>query len=97
MKKVILITLIAGFTSLVAADGATIFKRCAGCHGVNAEKSALGRSQVIAGWPKSKIVNAIKGYKNGTYGGAMKMIMRGQVAPLNDSQIDAVATYISSK
>ena len=96
MKKIALIALLAGFTTL-SADGASLYKKCAGCHGVNAEKSALGKSQVIAGWSKSKIVNAINGYKAGTYGGAMKMIMKGQSIPLNASQIDALADYISSK
>ncbi len=97
MKKVIFATLLAGFTSLSAADGASLYKKCSACHGANGEKSALGKSQVISGWSKDRIVKALQGYKKGTYGGAMRMIMKGQVVPLNDAQINALADYISNK
>lgn len=56
---------------------------------------ALGKSQVIAGWDKQKIIDALNGYKNGTYGGAMKGIMLGQVASKSDAEIDALADFIS--
>lgn len=97
MKKVMFVALVAGLTSLAAADGAALFKKCATCHGANAEKSALGKSQVIAGWSKEKIIEALNGYKDGSYGGAMKMIMKGQASTLSDAQMDAIATFISSK
>lgn len=77
-------------------DGAKIFVKCAGCHGKNAEKKALGKSHVIKGWAQAKIVNAVKGYKAGTYGGAMKGVMKGQVANLSDAEVNAVAKYISN-
>ena len=96
MKKIALIALFAGFTTL-SADASSLYKKCAGCHGQNAEKKALGKSQVIADMTKSEIITAIKGYKNGTYGGAMKGLMKGQVAPLNNSQINSLAEYISAK
>ncbi|QFR48591.1 c-type cytochrome [Sulfurimonas lithotrophica] len=98
INKVILgLTLIGSLTSLAAADGATIFKKCAGCHGMNAEKKALGKSQVIKGWQASKTEAALKGYKDGSYGGPMKALMKGQVATLNDEQIKSLAKYIESK
>lgn len=40
-------------TSIFAADGATLFKACAACHGASAEKAALGKSQIIKGWEAS--------------------------------------------
>jgi cytochrome c553 len=80
-----------------SVDGAKIYTKCIGCHGVNAEKSALGASQVIAGWDVEKIESALKGYKDGTYGGNQAVIMKGQVAPLGDAEIKALAEYISSK
>ena len=76
-------------------DGGVVFKRCAGCHGANAEKKALGKSQVIKGWNKDKIIAALHGYKNGTYGGAMKGIMKGQAGKLSNAEISAVAEHIS--
>ena len=94
MKKVLLSLLIAGVTSAMAADGAALFKKCVSCHGAKAEKSALGKSQVIAGWDAAKIEDALKGYKAGTYGGPMKGLMKGQVASYSDADIAAVSAYI---
>jgi len=76
-------------------DGAKIFVKCAGCHGKNGEKKALGKSQVIEGWDETKVANAIHGYKDGSYGGAMKALMKGQVSNLSDDEVNAVAKYIS--
>ena len=72
-----------------------LFTKCAGCHGNKAQNKALGVSHVIAGWDAKKIENALKGYKTGTYGGSMKSIMKGQVLQLKDSDIKALAEYIS--
>ena len=80
---------------VAAVDGAKLFKACSSCHGTKAEKKALGKSQIIAGWDSAKIVNALKGYKNGTYGGAMKEVMQGQAGKLSDAEINALAKYIS--
>ena len=77
-------------------DGKKLFKICSDCHGEKAEKEALGKSQVIAGWDKERIINSINGYKNGNYGGLMKNIMRGHVADKNDAEIEALANYIST-
>lgn len=81
---------------VVAPDGETLYKVCASCHGQKAEKEALGKSQIIAGWDKERIINAMNGYKNGTYGGVMKNIMKPQVETKTDEEIDILATYISN-
>lgn len=80
-----------------AVSAHTVFSRqCASCHGQNAEKSALNKSQVIAGWAPQKTIDALKGYKDGSYGGNMKAIMKGQAGGLNDAEIEALAAYIST-
>ena len=43
---------------------------------------------------KSEIIKALKGYKNGSYGGAMKGLMKGQVAKLSTADIVKIATEI---
>lgn len=90
----------AGAPAAAAApsvDGATLFnQKCASCHGMKAEKAALGKSQVIAGWSSGQIKDALKGYQAGTYGKEMKAVMQGQAKSLNDAQIDALAKHISS-
>lgn len=93
VKKLIYIALILG-GSLSASE--SLYKKCASCHGLNGEKSALGKSKVIAGWEVEKLKEALNGYRDGSYGGAMKGIMRGQVMPLSQEDIDSLANYISS-
>ena len=75
--------------------GAELFSKCASCHGVNAEKKALGKSQIIKGWDIAKIENALGGYKNGTYGGSMKGLMKAQVTSLSEKDITLLAKHIS--
>ena len=79
----------------VGIDVTALYTTCGSCHGQKAEKSALGKSQVIAGWDKQRIVDALNGYKNGTYGGVMKNIMPGHVNTKTDAEIDALADLIS--
>ncbi|SFV54023.1 Cytochrome C553 (soluble cytochrome f) [hydrothermal vent metagenome] len=96
MKKIVIAMLFAGST-LLMADGAASFAKCAGCHGQNGEKSALNKSAIIAGQDAAKTVEQIKGYKAGTLnqhgmGGMMKM----QVASLDDKAIQEIADYIAT-
>ena len=81
-------------TTGLLADGASAYKKCAGCHGQNGEKAALGKSKVIANMSKQEIVDSMKGYQNGTYGGPMKGLMVGQVKGLSDADIQAIADMI---
>ncbi len=78
-------------------SGAEVFQKCASCHGMKAEKSALNKSQIIAGWSSEKIEAAIKGYKDGSYGGSMKALMAAQVASLSDEEISAVSRFIAAQ
>jgi len=96
LKSLVIAGAIISSSTLMAADGASIYKKCAGCHGVSAEKHALGKSKVIANMSKDEITSALKGYKTGTYGGAMKGLMKGQAAALSEENINSLATYISS-
>ncbi|MEO1937369.1 MAG: c-type cytochrome [Sulfurimonas sp.] len=77
-------------------DGEKLYKStCLACHGANAEKKALTKSQVIQGWASTKIEDALHGYKNKTYGGPMKTIMEGKTKDLSDDEMKALANYIS--
>ena len=95
MKKIIAGLALAAATTCLMADGAALYKPCAGCHGASAEKAALGKSQIIKGWDAAKVSKALHGYKDGSYGGAMKGVMKGQVASLDDAKIGELAKYIS--
>jgi cytochrome c553 len=91
-------TAVAQAPEISHPDGSALFaSKCVSCHGAKAEKSALNKSQIIAGWPKEKIMAALKGYQDGSYGGAMKTLMMGQVKSLSSSDIEALAEHISQQ
>ena len=93
-KWLVLIVLFS--TALVATDGEAVYKsKCASCHGDKASKSALNKSQVIAGWDDQRIIQSIADYKEGK-GGPMKGIMKPIATGLNDDDVKAVAKTIAS-
>ena len=67
---------------------------CVGCHGASFEKAAMGKSKIVKDMNKADIIAALKGYKDGSYGGAMKGLMKGQVAKLSDADMAAIAASI---
>ena len=79
-----------------SVSSAKLYAKCAGCHGNRGEKKALGKSAPIGGMDRAKLVELIKGYRNGTlnsYG--MGTLMKNQVKSLNDKEIEALSEYIS--
>lgn len=95
MRKIVLGLTLAAATSLFANPSS--YTKCVSCHGVNGEKVALGKSKVIKDMTKDEISASLKGYKEGTYGGAMKSIMLGQVKSLSDKDIEDIALFIGKK
>ena len=105
-KKMLLLSIsvaVLGTSSLFAEDTAPntqdaekTFRKCAGCHGVKGERKALGRSKVIADMSEKDLKDAMHGYKDGSYGGPMKGLMKGQVASMSDAEIDKLAEYIAT-
>ena len=91
MKKVLVFLAVLGLSTAAMADA---YAKCAGCHGANGEKKALGKSKVISDMSKADIVAALKGYKDGSYGGPMKGLMKGQVASLSDADMTAIAEKV---
>jgi cytochrome c-type protein NapB len=79
---------------LVASTYAAGTGACKGCHGQQFEKKAMGTSKIVKDMSKEDIVKSLKGYKDGSYGGAMKGIMKGQVASLSDADMAAIADEI---
>jgi len=91
-----LIAILGLSAMLSAADGGALFQKCAACHGAKAEKAALGKSEVIAGWSSAKTVDALKGYKAGTRNTkGMGAIMKGQTATLSDTDMKTIADYVA--
>ncbi len=97
IKKVLLGLVVLGSLTAVMADGAALYKKCAGCHGASGEKKALGKSAPIKGWEAKKTVEALNGYKAGTYGGVMKGLMKAQVSSLDKAKIESIAKFIEAQ
>jgi len=96
MKKIVLGLTILAVSTMMAADGAEIYKaKCFSCHGEKAAKPALNKSQVIAGWDAAKITASVTGYKNDV-GGAMKGVMKPIASGLSEADLAAVAATIAS-
>ncbi len=60
---------------------------CKGCHGVDFEKASLGSSKIVRDMTKEEVVEALLGYKNGTYGGSMKGVMIEKVKNYTDEEL----------
>jgi len=93
MRKVIKVIAIGSVFAASSLYGVST-AACAGCHGQYFEKKAMGVSKVVKDMSEEEIIASLKGYKEGTYGGAMKGIMTGQVANLSDEDIKAIAASI---
>lgn len=76
-------------------DAALLYSSCAGCHGTNGEKLALGKSKAIQGWDAQRTIDALNGYSDGSYGGALKGMMKSQADKLSVKETEAIAKYIS--
>ena len=92
MKKII--TRITLGALIVTVGSYASIAGCLGCHGQTFEKAAMGKSKVVKDMSKEAIITALKGYKDGSYGGPMKGLMKGQVASLDDAAIEAMAAVI---
>ena len=90
MKRIVK-TVALGALLATTSTYAVSIAACAGCHGQHFEKSALGKSKIVKDMSLKEIVDALKGYKAGTYGDTMKKVMVDQVKNLKDSDIEAMS------
>lgn len=99
MKKIIAasVAALAAGSIAMAADGAALYKTCIACHGPDASKIPPGATaeSVLTDKSADQMFEALKGYKAGTYGGKMKMVMKGQTARLSEEDMRALADYIA--
>ena len=91
MKKIVIATSL--LIASVAFAGS--YDKCASCHGAAGEKAALGKSKIIKDMTKADFVAALKGYKDGTYGGASKGLMTGQVKDMDEATMNEIAAAIA--
>ena len=90
MKKIV----IAASLLVASVAFANPYAKCATCHGAAGEKAALGKSKIIKDMTKADFVSALKGYQDGTYGGATKGLMAAQVKGMDEATMNAIADVI---
>ena len=73
MKSLILLLITTGIWAGVNVSG------CMSCHGTDWSSKALGVSKDVSKMTKQEVSDALVGYKNGSYGGQMKNLMRDQI------------------
>lgn len=95
MKKVVIATLVLAAFAF-AADAPAAFTACKACHGVKADTNinTQNKERIPANLTKAEVEKALHGYKDGTYGGNLKALMKAQTAKLTDDDIKALAEYI---
>jgi len=93
MKKIIQTVALGALLATSSAYAASIAV-CAGCHGQNFELAAMGKSKIVKDMSLKDIVTALKGYKAGTYGDALKGMMMVQVKDVKDADLEAMALLI---
>ncbi|MDO5045688.1 c-type cytochrome [Campylobacter sp.] len=99
MKKILIASGVASLlaSSLFAADGATIYKKCVACHGPKAEKVFLNKVPALNTLSAEEMVEALKGYKAGTLNKFNSAaMMKPIVGPMSEADMQAVSEYIKT-
>lgn len=95
MKKFLLVALFGATTCMMAADGATLYKQCAACHGKKAEVKYMNKVPPLSTLTAEEMVKNMEGYKAGTNNQYKTgVLMKGQMARLSKEDMQTVAKYI---
>lgn len=83
--------------NLWSASNETMYNSCRFCHGEKGELRYLEKVEPIKRLDKTSLVILLQGYKQGDIDqmGLGKM-MQAQVANFNESELEALATYIAT-
>jgi len=90
IKQIIIAIATIGLLTISASASVDVH-RCFGCHGTKMEKKALNISKVVNQMKKADIVTALTGYKDGSYGGAMKGLMKSMTRKFNNADIKEIS------
>lgn len=96
MKKILIFILMLS-CMIEAKTGEQIYKKCTGCHGLQAEQKFHPKASAIVHMPSDKRLKAMQRYKagnNNKYG--MGSVMRDMLKTLDDDEIILANEYIDS-
>jgi len=82
----------------VAQDGKSLYseKGCASCHGADAKSPANASYPKLAGQNMEYLARQIKDIKSGARNNGLTVMMKPVVADLDEADIEAIATYLST-
>ena len=83
---------------LLAASGEAIYQsKCASCHGKQAEKKALGHSNIIKGMPVNDFITLTKAFATGEKNAMpiAKIVKKQFIDRYSDEEIKEVAVYVN--
>lgn len=83
-------------TPILAADGATVYAKCLGCHGPNGN-SVAPIFPKLAGQNEEYLLNQLKDIKSGARTGGQTAMMVGIVAGVSDEEMAAVTQWLSEQ
>ena len=83
-------------TPALAADGATVYARCIGCHGPDGNSPAPVFPK-LAGQNEEYLINQINDIKSGARTGGQTAMMVGVVAGLTEEETATVSKWLSEQ
>jgi cytochrome c len=93
MVKSLLLSVVLGFGSLMAADGGKLYgAKCAECHGGDGKDTSISGKAIVGGGTLAKL----NGYKAGSFGGAQKETMQASLSGISDADLAAIAAYVDT-
>ncbi|AJC93877.1 cytochrome c553 [Campylobacter volucris] len=98
MKKLVVLSALACLgVSAYAADGAALYKKCAVCHGANADKVYLNKVPALNSIASAERIQFMKEYAEGKrnaygQGAIMKINLKG----LTEEDFKAIDAYIET-
>ena len=97
MKLIKIMLPVLSASLLMAASGESIYQaKCASCHGKNAEKKALGHSNIIKGMPVDQFVTLTKAFATGEKKAMpiAKIVKKQFIDGYSVEEINEVAKYV---
>ena len=89
--------LLVSASMLMAASGESIYQaKCASCHGKNAEKKALGHSNIIQGMPVDQFITLTNAFATGEKKAMpiAKIVKKQFIDTYSTEEIQSVAKYV---
>ncbi|MDD3323543.1 MAG: c-type cytochrome [Sulfurospirillaceae bacterium] len=94
MRKVVVLCFLS--VLMFAEDGAQLYAKCKGCHGLDGKHIAYEKGSPIAGRDKEELKLIMVAIRDGNYKkDRVNFVMRKVVSKLTEPEIEALSAYIN--